>query len=312
MNLPWHDRGRARSRGRILDGARDLAAAGQSGRIAQLDARAAGVRCALPRRPCCATASCASCSTGAGTSAFIGECLAPALTRVRACASTRWRPRIWSVRPERSATAASAAAAGLLRALRQQSGERGGGQAGRAGVAGLPPPDRHLQREGALYRRRAELRNAHVVLLPEETHDRGFAMTSSFTGMLLAAALPSTCCPRMPSPAQWRALGSADAAAPRLPLCRELAHAGFERVVYLGSNGAQKAWRAKRRSRLLGTYRRPRGRACPKRRWVSPRAQDHRQRQDSGGDVSGNRSARAALRARSAPRAARATAWPRA
>ena len=31
--------------------------------------------------------------------------------------------------------------------------------------------------------------NAHVVLLPEETNDRGFAMTSSFTGMMLAAAL---------------------------------------------------------------------------------------------------------------------------
>ena len=43
--------------------------------------------------------------------------------------------------------------------------------------------------EGELYRRGKELRNAHIILLPEETNDRGFAMTSSFSGMLLATSL---------------------------------------------------------------------------------------------------------------------------
>ena len=43
--------------------------------------------------------------------------------------------------------------------------------------------------EGALYAEGKRLRKAHVVLLPEETNDRGFAMTSSFPGMMLAASL---------------------------------------------------------------------------------------------------------------------------
>ena len=54
--------------------------------------------------------------------------------------------------------------------------------------------DRHhliftCNQSGELYRRAQQLKNAHVVLLPEETDDRGFAMTSSFSGMMLAAAL---------------------------------------------------------------------------------------------------------------------------
>ena len=42
---------------------------------------------------------------------------------------------------------------------------------------------------GALYRRTGTRRNGFAILLPEATHDRGFAMTSSFSSMLYAAYL---------------------------------------------------------------------------------------------------------------------------
>jgi tagatose-6-phosphate ketose/aldose isomerase len=87
-------------------------------------------------------------------------------------------------------------------------------------------------REGELYRRAQQLPNAHVLLLPEETDDRGFAMTSSFTGMILVAALAFGALPpqEVAALAQWGA-GVLDT---RVPLIEELAQAGFERVVYLG------------------------------------------------------------------------------
>ena len=43
--------------------------------------------------------------------------------------------------------------------------------------------------QGTLYQRCLERRNSLAILLPPETHDQSFAMTSSFTAMMLAAAL---------------------------------------------------------------------------------------------------------------------------
>ena len=79
------------------------------------------------------------------------------------------------------------------------------------------------------------MHHAHAVLLPEAANDQSFAMTSSFTGMLLAAA------------AALHVLPLDDARIGRLArignhvldsgaaLLRNLVAAGFERVVYLGS-----------------------------------------------------------------------------
>jgi tagatose-6-phosphate ketose/aldose isomerase len=87
--------------------------------------------------------------------------------------------------------------------------------------------------EGNLYRQGRRLRNAHVVLLPEETNDRGFAMTSSFTGMILAASLAFDLSrqDRPEALARWTARILEE----QVPLLAKLANSGFERVVYLGS-----------------------------------------------------------------------------
>ncbi len=88
--------------------------------------------------------------------------------------------------------------------------------------------------EGALaaYARRQP--NARLLLMPEAAHDRGFAMTSSFSAMLLAGALAF----RLVEDDAPRRL--ALAAAELMPRATALAGRqvarDFERVVYLGSN----------------------------------------------------------------------------
>src|SRR5262249_44641903 len=86
--------------------------------------------------------------------------------------------------------------------------------------------------DGELYRRAAKLDNAHILLLPDETNDRGFAMTSSFTGMILAASLAfdSVNLDRTELLSRW----AAGVLETQVPYIAELTRAGFERVVYLG------------------------------------------------------------------------------
>ena len=171
--------------------------------------------------------------TGAGTSGFVGECLAPALTRaghrVNAIATTDLvgSPTRWL-----------AAGVPILLVSFARSGNSP------ESVAALKFSERaaldchHLivtcNRDGALYRHAQAAKNAYAVLLPQETNDRGFAMTSSFSGMLLAAALGFQLLPAS-SAAALAAWGQQvlDAAN---PVAAGLAGAGFERVVYLGSN----------------------------------------------------------------------------
>src|SRR5262249_51453599 len=64
------------------------------------------------------------------------------------------------------------------------------------------------------------------------TNDRGFAMTSSFTGMILAASLAFGLLPHDTPAALSR--WAAGILQTQVPYITELAHAGFERVVYLG------------------------------------------------------------------------------
>src|SRR6201996_997627 len=170
--------------------------------------------------------------TGAGTSAFIGECLAPAVKqstrlRVEAIATTDLvgSPHIWL---EESAP--------TLLVSFARSGNSPESLAAVNLAEQLVRDRNHLivtcNRSGELYRRAQQLKNAHVLLLPEETDDRGFAMTSSFSGMLLAAGLAFDALPQEAVPAivQW----GSGVLETRVPLIEELAQAGFERVVYLG------------------------------------------------------------------------------
>jgi tagatose-6-phosphate ketose/aldose isomerase len=90
-------------------------------------------------------------------------------------------------------------------------------------------------RDGQLYRAHAGADRSHVLLMPPKSNDQGFAMTSSFTCMTLAAWLAFSTQP--PSDATLDALvrageravedGFRDAAA--------LVARPYERVVYLGS-----------------------------------------------------------------------------
>jgi tagatose-6-phosphate ketose/aldose isomerase len=168
--------------------------------------------------------------TGAGTSAHIGECLAPALVR-------RWGARVRTIAttdlvadPEGCLTSAP-----LLLVSFARSGNSPESVAALTLAGQISSDCHHLiftcNSQGALCRQGERASNAHVVRLPDETNDRAFAMTSSFSSMLLAAALTFD----LLSPqgavnvARW-----ADQVLADFPTTSELARMGYERVVYLG------------------------------------------------------------------------------
>lgn len=175
--------------------------------------------------------------TGAGTSAFVGECLAPALKR-------RTQRRVDPV-PTTDLVGAPGnwlePAVPTLLVHFARSGNSPESVAA-LGVAEQGVPNCHhlivtCNADGDLCREARRLRNSHVVVLPPETNDRGFAMTSSFTGMMLAAALAFDLLPqgrlsqRVPAALAGWAGHLLDTG---LPLAAHLAGSGFERVVYLG------------------------------------------------------------------------------
>jgi tagatose-6-phosphate ketose/aldose isomerase len=171
--------------------------------------------------------------TGAGTSAFVGECLAPALKRrtrlrVDAVATTDLvgSPDTW-LEPAVPTLLVSFARSG------NSPESVAAVEIAEQGVADCHHLIVTCNAEGSLYRQGQRLRNSHAVLLPEETNDRGFAMTSSFTGMLLAASLGFDLGGEATAAdiAGW-ATQVFDA---RLALLGHLSGLGFERVVYLGS-----------------------------------------------------------------------------
>jgi tagatose-6-phosphate ketose/aldose isomerase len=172
---------------------------------------------------------------GAGTSAFIGQCLAPALSerlrcRVDAIPTTDIvsGPQLW-LRADTPTLLVSFARSG--------NSPESCATVDLAETA-LGKNVRHLiitcNAEGQLAVRARKMRNAYVVLLPEATNDRGFAMTSSFSCMLLAAALAFDAM----RPAKVAPLArSADRLLEHIHTSvQQLVAARFERVVYLGSN----------------------------------------------------------------------------
>jgi tagatose-6-phosphate ketose/aldose isomerase len=173
--------------------------------------------------------------TGAGTSAHIGECLAPALTRtlgrnVEAVPTTDLvaSPQSYLSRDSQL--------------LLVSFGRSGNSPESVAAVEVAEASTRqcsHLMftcdAEGALYKRAKVSPRSHAVLLPEKSNDRSFAMTSSFTGMILSGALAFRAVPTGAARA-----GTLTRLAGRIlpdsgPLIRSLVSSSFERVVYLGS-----------------------------------------------------------------------------
>ena len=173
--------------------------------------------------------------TGAGTSSFIGECLAPALARhscghVQAIPTTDIvaSPDSWLVRDTPTLVVHFA---------------RSGNSP--ESVAAMELAERSIDRcchlvitcngQGELYKRAGAMRCAHALLLPEASNDQSFAMTSSFTGMLLAAAMALQVLPADAARAPRIAATGTQVLNSCLPLLTSLVQARFERVVYLGS-----------------------------------------------------------------------------
>ncbi|HEY6924379.1 MAG TPA: tagatose-6-phosphate ketose isomerase [Steroidobacteraceae bacterium] len=178
--------------------------------------------------------------TGAGTSAFIGECLAPALARHTHGSlkhNKRWVSAVSTTDIVAGPAQCLAPDVPTLLVSFARSGNSPESMAAVELAQQCLSECYHLivtcNAKGALHQRGGALPNACVLLLPEEADDRGFAMTSSFSGMLLAAALVFGL-PLFdesgPGTVTLDLLGSW---APRL---RSLVAEGYERIVYLGAN----------------------------------------------------------------------------
>lgn len=173
--------------------------------------------------------------TGAGTSAYIGDCLAPALARILDA-------RVDAVPTTDLVASPHSYLSPATPTLMVSFGRSGNSP---ESVAAVRLADAcikdcaHLiitcDAEGALNQYARQHSHTRIVLLPERSNDRSFAMTSSFTGMLLAAAMVlgvvrggGTRIPKL----QQRA---ARVLPQSLPFLQDLVSRGFERVVYLGS-----------------------------------------------------------------------------
>jgi tagatose-6-phosphate ketose/aldose isomerase len=172
---------------------------------------------------------------GAGSSAFAGQVLAPALTarlgrRAEAVATTD------IVASPRGAFGEDVPT--LLVSL-ARSGDSPESTATTAIADELLSSVRHLvitcNPAGQLAKTHADRDDSLVVLTPPAANDRGFAMTSSFTSMLLAAQL--TLDPGGPGTGQVERLSAAagQLLAGRAGQLAELVARRYRRVVYLGS-----------------------------------------------------------------------------
>jgi tagatose-6-phosphate ketose/aldose isomerase len=173
--------------------------------------------------------------TGAGSSAFIGECLAPLLLRqlgrrVEAIATT---------------DLLSGPTQYLQRDVPTLLVSFGRSGSSPESLAVVDLAERLLREchqlvftcndQGTLYRRCRARARSLAILLPPETHDQSFAMTSSFTAMMLAASL--VFCGSESVHVEQLARATSDLLAEHNATMRTLAAENYSRVVYLGSNG---------------------------------------------------------------------------
>ncbi len=172
--------------------------------------------------------------TGAGTSAYAGEVLAPALRR----ASGRRAEAVATTDIVANPAEFLAPDVPTLLVSFARSGDSPESVAATALADELLTDVAHLVltcnaagRLAGLHRDRAD---THVQLMPDAADDQGFAMTSSFTSMTLAALIALD-----PSVDPSLAARLADVAEDVLPRwdagAAELARRGHQRVVFLGS-----------------------------------------------------------------------------
>jgi tagatose-6-phosphate ketose/aldose isomerase len=173
--------------------------------------------------------------TGAGTSAHVGECLAPALAR------TLGR-RVDAIPTTDLVASPQSYLSRDTPTLLVSFGRSGNSPESVAAVEVADTCIDHCShlvftcdRAGALYKRASTAAHACVLLLPEASNDRGFAMTSSFTGMLLAAALAFGAVPTGGAHTDALMHLGAQALPDSLQLLQNLVSQSFTRMVYLGS-----------------------------------------------------------------------------
>jgi tagatose-6-phosphate ketose/aldose isomerase len=173
--------------------------------------------------------------TGAGTSAYIGKCLAPALARAGRQAEAI--PTTDIVASPQSTLGSKVPTLMVHFARSGNSPES---------VAALELAERQIEDchhlivtcnpEGDLSRRARGLRHAYPVVLPQACNDQSFAMTSSFTGMLLAASLALGAMQTEQARIETVAALAAEILMDHVPLADSLVRAQFDRVVFVGSN----------------------------------------------------------------------------
>lgn len=172
--------------------------------------------------------------TGAGTSSFIGDCLAPAM-------AAHLRRRVESVATTDIVSGPECRLQRDVPTLLVSFARSGNSP---ESVATVDLAERivtnvhHLiitcNPDGDLAKRAPQLRSARVLMLPDATNDRGFAMTSSFSSMVLVAGLLFGVIRDQSVAAMCRA---ADALLPKAwSLAQRLVTREFQRVIFLGSN----------------------------------------------------------------------------
>jgi len=174
---------------------------------------------------------------GAGTSAFIGGCLAATLTRATGLC-------VEAIPTTDIVSAPDLYLAPGTPTLLVSFGRSGSSPESIAAVelADSRVTDVHhliitCNGDGALARRAGD--DAFVLVLPEATHDRGFAMTSSFSGMMLSALAIFTGIDKFGPRLEPIARSVEDVLATVEPRIAALARRKFSRVVYLGSGPLQ-------------------------------------------------------------------------
>jgi tagatose-6-phosphate ketose/aldose isomerase len=172
--------------------------------------------------------------SGAGTSAFAGEVLRPALERslgrrVDAVATTDIVSNPRDVFAEDVPT--------LLVSFARSGDSPESVAATRLAQQCLGPVHQLIltcNPDGQLAREHAGSSSSLVLLMPPTANDRGFAMTSSFTSMLLAAWLVLSPAVDRTDLAE-RLAAAAEQVLAEADLLADLAARGYDRVVYLGS-----------------------------------------------------------------------------
>jgi tagatose-6-phosphate ketose/aldose isomerase len=172
--------------------------------------------------------------SGAGTSSFIGDCLVPAL-------SVRLQRRVEAIATTDLVSSPHVCLRSDVPTLLVSFARSGNSP---ESVAAVDFAERALTEvhhliitcnpEGELAKRATGLRSAYSIVLPDATNDRSFAMTSSFTSMLLTAALAFSVV--RPETVASLASIATKVLQQASPIAQRLVAREFQRVVYLGSN----------------------------------------------------------------------------